>query len=64
MELLFNNFLFVYAYCNFTNTLREGAVDFSVRFYTVTNFRKPRHNHVISRGIFVPRLDTVAPLIF
>jgi hypothetical protein len=27
-----------------------------------TNFRKPRHSHVISRGMFAPRLCRVAPL--
>jgi hypothetical protein len=39
--LLFNNFLLVCAWGNFTNILREGRVDFSVLFYTVANFRKP-----------------------
>jgi hypothetical protein len=60
-ELFFNHFLFVYAYSNFSNSLREGRVDIPVMFYVVTNFRKPRHSHVISRGIFAPRLGRVAP---
>jgi hypothetical protein len=60
-ELFFNNFLFVYAYSNFTNILREGRAYFSLRFYAVTNFRKPRHCHVISRDIFAPRVGRVAP---
>jgi hypothetical protein len=33
-----------------------------VLFYTVTNFRKPRHSHVISQGNFAQHLGTVAPL--
>jgi hypothetical protein len=37
-------------------------VDFSLLFYAVTNLRKPRHSHVISRGIFAPRLGRVALL--
>jgi hypothetical protein len=61
-ELFFNNFLFVYAYSNFTNSLRKARVDFCLLFYRVTNFRKPRYSHVISRGIFAPRLGRVAPL--
>jgi hypothetical protein len=43
-ELFFNNFLFVYAYINFTNSLHEGSVSFSVPFYTVTTLRKPRQS--------------------
>jgi hypothetical protein len=61
-EPFFNNFLFLYAYSNFTNSLREGRVDFSLPLYRVTNFRKPRHSYVISQGIFAPRLGTVSPL--
>jgi len=36
--LFFNNFLFVYAHSNFTSSLCEGRVDFSVLFYIVTKF--------------------------
>jgi hypothetical protein len=61
-ELLFNNVLFVYANNNLTNRLRERRVGYSVLFYTVTNFRKPCHSHVIRWEIFAPRLGTVAPL--
>jgi hypothetical protein len=61
-ELYFNNFLFVYSYSTFTNNLREGRLDFPVLFYAVTNFRKTRHSHVISWGIFAPRLVRIAPL--
>ena len=39
--LLFNYFLLVYPYSNFTNILREGRVDFCLLFCTVANFRKP-----------------------
>jgi hypothetical protein len=46
----------------FSISVVEGRMDFSVLFYTVTNFRKPGHSHVISRGIFAPHLGTVAPL--
>jgi hypothetical protein len=61
-ELSINNFLFVYAYFNLTNNVREGIVDFSVPFYTVKNFRKTHHSHGISRGVFAPELSTVTPL--
>lgn len=36
--LCFNNFLFGYAYSNFTDSLCEGRVDFSVLFYIVKKF--------------------------
>lgn len=39
--LCFNNFLFVYAYSNFTNGLHEGRVDFSLLIYIITKFCKP-----------------------
>ena len=39
--LFFNNFMRVYAYRNFTNSLREGKAYFSVLLCTFTNFRKP-----------------------
>jgi hypothetical protein len=61
-ELFFTTFMFVYVYSNFTKNLREGGVDFSLLFYTVTNFRQPRHCHMVSRGVFVTRLGRVAPL--
>jgi hypothetical protein len=61
-ELYINNFLFVYAYFNLTNNVREGSSDFSVPFYTVTKFRKTSHSHGISQDIFAPHLSTVAPL--
>jgi hypothetical protein len=41
-ELCLNNFLFVYAYSNCSNSSREGRLDFSILFYIVTNFRKSR----------------------
>ena len=63
-ELFFNNFPFVYAYSNSSNTLSEGKVDFSVMFCTVTNFRKPCQSNVISLGICAPHLGTDVPLIF
>jgi hypothetical protein len=42
--------------------LHQGRVDFSLLFYTVTKFRKPRHSHVISWSISALRLDRVGPL--
>ena len=48
--IFFSNFQFVYAYRNFTDSLHDGRVDFSVLFYIVTNLRKPRQTHVTSRG--------------
>jgi hypothetical protein len=61
-ELFINNFLFVYAYFNLTNNVREGSADYSVLFYTVTKFRKTSHSHGSSRGIFAPHLSTANPL--
>lgn len=62
-ELFFKNFPLVHAYSNSTNNLREGKVEASVLFSTVTNFRKPCLSDVISRGIFASNLGTVALLI-
>jgi hypothetical protein len=61
-ELLFNNFLFVYAYSNFTNSLREGRVGFSVLLHNVTNFRKLLHSHMNGWGMFASHMVSVAPL--
>jgi len=41
--------------------LQERNVDFSIPFLAVTNFRQPSGGHMIGRGIFAPRLGTVAP---
>jgi hypothetical protein len=56
--LCFNNFLFVYAYSNCSNSLREGGVEFSVLFYATTNFRKSRDQP----GHLAPLLRAVSPL--
>lgn len=56
--LCFNNFLFVYAYSNCSNSLREGRAEFSVLLYDVTNFSKSRDQP----GHLVPLLRTVSPL--
>ena len=58
--LFLNNFPFVYAYNNFTNSLHEGTLDFYVLFYTVTNL--PARLTRLAGGIFAPHLGIVAPL--
>jgi len=60
--LNFNDFLFVYAYSNITNSLHERRMDWSVLVYTITNLRKPGQTHVIGRSIFAVNLGRVAPL--
>jgi hypothetical protein len=60
--LFFNNFPFVYACSNFTNSLREGRVESSVLFYVVANLRKPRQTVVISLSSFATHFGTVTPL--
>ena len=52
--ICFNNFLFVYAYRNCSNSLP----DFSVLLYAVT----PSASYMISRGIFTSDMRTVCTL--